>query len=47
VAAALAERKVSCAVRDGRIRVSSHVFNNQEDIAQLVAALPAPAVRAS
>ena len=46
VAAALAERKISCAVRDGRIRVSSHIFNNQEDIGQLVAALPAPAVQA-
>lgn len=47
VAAALAEQKISCAVRDGRIRVSSHIFNNQEDIDQLVAALPAPAVQAS
>jgi selenocysteine lyase/cysteine desulfurase len=46
VAAALSQRKISCAVRDGRIRVSSHIFNNQEDIDQLVAALPAPAVRA-
>ena len=46
VAAALGQRKISCAVRDGRIRVSSHIFNNQEDIDQLVAALPAPAVRA-
>jgi cysteine desulfurase / selenocysteine lyase len=46
VAAALAEQNVTCAVRDGRIRVSSHVFNNQEDIDRLVAALPAPALRA-
>jgi cysteine desulfurase / selenocysteine lyase len=46
VAAALAGASVSCAVRDGRIRISSHIFNNQEDIDRLVAALPAPAVRA-
>jgi selenocysteine lyase/cysteine desulfurase len=46
VAAALAGQNISCAVRDGRIRVSSHIFNNADDIAQLVAALPAPAIRA-
>jgi selenocysteine lyase/cysteine desulfurase len=42
VAAALASRQVSCAVRDGRIRVSSHLFNDQSDIERLVAALPPP-----
>jgi cysteine desulfurase / selenocysteine lyase len=41
-AAALAGRKISCAVRDGRVRVSSHIFNNHDDIAALVDALPAP-----
>ena len=40
-AAALAEQKISCAVRDGRIRVSCHIFNNADDIGQLAAALPA------
>ena len=39
-AAALAEQKISCAVRDGRIRVSCHIFNNTDEIDQLVAALP-------
>lgn len=43
VAAALAERKIACAVRDGRVRVSSHIFNDGDDIAALVAALPPPA----
>ena len=42
VAAALAEQQVSCAVRDGRIRVSCHLFNDRSDIERLVAALPTP-----
>jgi cysteine desulfurase / selenocysteine lyase len=45
VAAALAEQKISCAVRDGRIRVSSHIFNNEEEIDRLAAALPVPSRR--
>ncbi|MGC9960914.1 MAG: aminotransferase class V-fold PLP-dependent enzyme [Acidimicrobiales bacterium] len=42
VASALAEQQVSCAVRDGRIRVSCHLFNDRSDIDRLVAALPPP-----
>jgi cysteine desulfurase/selenocysteine lyase len=42
VAAALAAQKISCAVRDGRVRVSSHIFNNHDDIGALAAALPVP-----
>ncbi|HXY43730.1 MAG TPA: aminotransferase class V-fold PLP-dependent enzyme [Acidimicrobiales bacterium] len=42
VAAALAEQQVACAVRDGRVRVSCHLFNDRSDIERLVAALPAP-----
>jgi len=42
VRAALAEHNVSCAVRDGRLRVSSHLFNDWTDIEHLVAALPTP-----
>jgi selenocysteine lyase/cysteine desulfurase len=42
VASALAEQQVACAVRDGRIRVSSHLFNDRSDIERLVAALPTP-----
>src|SRR5215472_1896112 len=40
VAAALAERKVACSVREGRLRISSHIFNDEEDVERLVAALP-------
>jgi cysteine desulfurase / selenocysteine lyase len=40
VAAALAAHQVACAVRDGRVRISSHVFNDEEDIERLVKALP-------
>ena len=40
VAAALAGHQVACAVRDGRVRISSHVFNDEEDIERLVKALP-------
>lgn len=40
VAAALAERRVACSVREGRLRVSAHVFNDEEDVERLVAALP-------
>jgi cysteine desulfurase/selenocysteine lyase len=40
VAAALTEARVACAVREGRIRVSAHFFNNEEDVERLVAALP-------
>ena len=42
VRAALAEQNVSCAVRDGRLRISSHLFNDWTDIERLVAALPTP-----
>lgn len=41
VAPVLAERGISCAVRDGRLRFSSHIFNNEEDVARLADALPA------
>jgi cysteine desulfurase/selenocysteine lyase len=40
VGAALAERGISCAVRDGRLRVSCHVFNDREDVDRLADALP-------
>jgi selenocysteine lyase/cysteine desulfurase len=40
VAAALAGHQVACAVRDGRVRISAHVFNDEEDIERLVKALP-------
>ena len=42
VCAALAEQKVMCAVRDGRLRISCHLFNNRDDIDQLIKALPPP-----
>ena len=42
VCAALAEQNVMCAVRDGRVRISSHLFNNRDDIDQLIKALPPP-----
>jgi len=42
VCAALAQQKVMCAVRDGRLRVSCHLFNDREDIERLVKALPSP-----
>ena len=38
----LAEQKIKCAVRDGRLRFSCHLFNNREDIERLIAALPPP-----
>jgi selenocysteine lyase/cysteine desulfurase len=41
VCAALAEQNVICAVRDGRLRVSCHLFNNEEDVDRLAQALPA------
>jgi cysteine desulfurase/selenocysteine lyase len=41
IAAALAEARVACAVREGRLRVSSHLFNNEADVERLVSALPA------
>ena len=40
VCAALAEQQVACAVRDGRLRVSCHLFNDQTDVERLVRALP-------
>jgi cysteine desulfurase/selenocysteine lyase len=40
VAAALAGQGISCAVRDGRLRFSCHVFNNSDDVGRLAAALP-------
>lgn len=40
VASALAEARVACSVREGRLRVSSHFFNNEEDIDKLVSSLP-------
>jgi cysteine desulfurase / selenocysteine lyase len=40
VCAALAEQKVVCAVRDGRLRISCHLFNDGEDVERLVKALP-------
>lgn len=40
IAAALAEARVASAVREGRLRISSHFFNNEEDVERLVAALP-------
>jgi selenocysteine lyase/cysteine desulfurase len=42
VCAALAGLNIMCAVRDGRLRVSSHLFNDLEDVERLVEALPAP-----
>ena len=40
VEAALAGARVACAVREGRVRISSHLFNNAEDVARLVEAAP-------
>jgi selenocysteine lyase/cysteine desulfurase len=39
VCAALAEQQVACVVRDGRLRVSCHLFNDWTDIERLVDAL--------
>jgi cysteine desulfurase/selenocysteine lyase len=40
VEAALSRARVACAVREGRVRISSHLFNNEDDVAHLVDALP-------
>ncbi len=40
VAACLTKAKVACSVREGRIRISSHLFNNRQDVQHLVEALP-------
>ena len=40
VAAALDKARVVCSVREGRLRVSSHLFNNESDVDRLVDALP-------
>jgi cysteine desulfurase/selenocysteine lyase len=42
VHARLAEQKIKCAVRDGRLRFSCHLFNNRDDIERLADALPRP-----
>jgi cysteine desulfurase / selenocysteine lyase len=42
VQAALTAQRIKCAVRDGRLRFSCHLFNNREDIERLIAALPPP-----
>ncbi|MGO8957404.1 MAG: aminotransferase class V-fold PLP-dependent enzyme [Streptosporangiaceae bacterium] len=42
VRARLAEQNIRCAVRDGRLRFSCHLFNNRDDIERLIAALPPP-----
>ncbi len=36
----LRERRVLCAVRDGRLRFACHLFNTEEEIEEAVAALP-------
>jgi cysteine desulfurase/selenocysteine lyase len=38
--ATLADRRVACAVREGRIRISPHFYNNSEDVEAFVACLP-------
>jgi selenocysteine lyase/cysteine desulfurase len=35
----LSEAKVVCALRDDAVRVSPHVYNNEEDVERLLAAL--------
>lgn len=40
VVATLAKARVACSVREDRVRVSSHFFNNEDDVERLVAALP-------
>jgi selenocysteine lyase/cysteine desulfurase len=37
----LGERHVACAVRDGRIRLAVHFYNDADDLERLVACLPA------
>ena len=39
LAARLAEKRIAVTVREGNLRVSPHVFNNEEDLDQLSAAL--------
>jgi selenocysteine lyase/cysteine desulfurase len=40
VVAELEQAGVACSVREGRLRVSSHLFVNEEDVERLAAALP-------
>jgi cysteine desulfurase/selenocysteine lyase len=40
VCAVLADQQVACAVRDGRLRVSCHLFNDESDVERLAKALP-------
>jgi selenocysteine lyase/cysteine desulfurase len=40
VAAALKKAGVMCSVREGRVRVSSHLFVDEDDVERLVAGLP-------
>lgn len=44
--ARLHERRVVCAVRDGRLRFACHLFNTEEEIDEAIAALPEVSSRA-